>query len=78
MTPPGPGLLMMRSSFDKIRIYFAPCGLGFGHIAGCKVIFERLSQMCQVEAYFATYEEALAYAREKAYRFSRYRGSGSI
>ncbi len=65
MTPPEPGLLMMKSSSDNLRIYFAPCGLGLGHIARCEVIFKRLSRMCQIEAYFATYEEALAYARGK-------------
>ncbi|HDJ26433.1 MAG TPA: hypothetical protein ENF34_03870 [Candidatus Bathyarchaeota archaeon] len=45
-----------------LRAYFAPCGMGLGHVARCKVVLERLEQHGPVEAYFATYDEGLSYA----------------
>ncbi len=46
-----------------MRAYFAPCGMGLGHIARCEAVLAKLREHGPVDAYFATYGEALAYAR---------------
>lgn len=44
-----------------MRAYFAPCGMGLGHVARCEVVLRRLEQHVPVEAYFATYSDGLSY-----------------
>ena len=46
-----------------MRAYFAPCGIGLGHITRCKVVLDRLKEQVPVRAFFATYYDALHYAR---------------
>ena len=46
-----------------MRAYFAPCGIGLGHITRCKAVLDRLREHVPVEAFFATYSDALLYAR---------------
>ena len=50
-----------------MRAYFAPCGLGLGHARRCEVVLKRMRQHEPVEAYFATYSEALAYVKKKGF-----------
>ncbi len=46
-----------------MRAYFAPCGIGLGHVTRCKVVLDRLRTQTPVRAFFATYYDALHYAR---------------
>ena len=46
-----------------MRAYFAPCGMGLGHIVRCEAVLRRLRELAEVDAYFATYSEGLAYAK---------------
>ena len=46
-----------------MRAYFAPCGIGLGHVTRCKVVLDRLKEQVPVRAFFATYYDALHYAR---------------
>ena len=46
-----------------MRAYFAPCGMGLGHIVRCEAVLRRLRELTEVDAYFATYSEGLSYAR---------------
>ncbi|RLI13683.1 hypothetical protein DRO33_00835 [Candidatus Bathyarchaeota archaeon] len=49
-----------------LRAYFAPCGMGLGHVARCEVVLERLREHGPVKAYFATYNEGLSYVQASA------------
>ena len=51
-----------------LRAYFAPCGMGLGHIVRCEAVLKKLRELVPVEAYFATYGEALAYARGAGFK----------
>jgi len=46
-----------------LRAYFAPCGIGLGHVIRCRTILDDLAKHVPVKAFFATYSDALLYAR---------------
>ena len=51
-----------------LRAYFAPCGIGLGHITRCRAVLDRLREHVPVEAFFATYSDALLYARSSGFK----------
>jgi len=51
-----------------LRAYFAPCGIGLGHVSRCVSILHKLREEEDVKAIFATYAEGLNYARELGLR----------
>ena len=53
---------MTRNS--RLRVYFAPCGIGLGHVGRCIPIARRLQN---VETVFSTYGEGTNYVRQEGF-----------
>ena len=47
-----------------MRVYFAPCGLGLGHVRRCEIVLRRMREHTPIEAFFATYGEGFHYVAE--------------
>ena len=48
-----------------MRVYFAPCGIGLGHVGRCIPIAKRLMQM-NAEVTFSTYRDAIRYVERES------------
>ncbi len=59
--------MRMPLGLEGVRIYIAPCGLGYGHVTRCQVIARELQRRgCRL--LFSTYLEGVDYLRGYGYR----------
>ena len=51
---------------DPMKVYFAPCGIGLGHVGRCEPIARKLEQN-HVQLLFSTYGEGIDYVKREGF-----------
>jgi len=51
---------------NQMRVYFAPCGIGLGHVGRCAPIARRLVEK-GAEVVFSTYQEGIKYVEQEGF-----------